>query len=156
VFHSTPAFASIPETPKSLYKPLESSEESDKETKPSVSSRAKLNEFLSSRDISPIRNQLKTAWNLTRGRTQRHYTRKARQVVHAVIEEIAPRDADNLWDALVTSRAVARQFPLNKEDHADSTLIDALTECYSNAGHWGTRRQIAQKSKNKKTNDLSP
>lgn len=141
--HSTPAHLFTPETPSSTYKPPESSDDSGDEATPSAStSRDKLNEFLSSRDISPIRSKLNTTWHFTKERTKRHYTRKARQAVHAVIEEIAPGETDSLWEALVSSRGIARQFPLDTEDHADTTLIEALAECYNNAGHWSTRRQI--------------
>ena len=65
-----------------------------------------------------------------------------RQAVHAIIEEIAPGDTDSLWEALVSSRGMVRRLPMEPELHADWTLIEALTECYNNAGHWRTRRQI--------------
>lgn len=84
-----------------------------------------------------------TPWQSIKGRTRRYYTRKAREAVQAVLEEIAPRDVESLWDALARSRDVAKQFPFNQEDAGvDYTLLDALTECYNNAKHWGTRRQI--------------
>ena len=140
--YSTPAHIFTPGTPCSSYQPLESSSDSDNETTPSRTSRDKLNEFLTSRDISPIRSKLNTAWHLTKERTRRHYTRKARQAVHAVIEEIAPEDVNSLWETLMSSRGIARQLPLDTKDHADTTLIEALTECYNNATHWSTRRQI--------------
>lgn len=127
--YSTPAHLFTLETPYSTYKPSESSDDSGDETTPSDTSRNKLNEFLSSRDISPIRCKLTTAWHATKEWTKRHYTRKARQAVHAVIEEIAPGDTDSLWEALVSSRGTARQFLLDPEDHTDTTLIEALTEC---------------------------
>ena len=138
--HSTPTHNLTAETPRSTYKPSESSEDSDNEAIPSSSSKDKLNEFLSSRDISPIRSKLKTAWQFTTERTKRHYVRKARQAVHAVIEEIAPEDTGSLWEALLSSKAC--KFPLDTKDHADVTLVEALTECYNNAGHWSTRRQV--------------
>ena len=128
------------DTPHSAYKPSDSSDDSDNRTIRSESSKDKLNEFLSSRDISPIRSKLKTTWQLTKERTKHHYFRKARQAVQAVIEEIAPEDTGSLWEALLSSKAC--EFPLDTKDHADVTLIEALTECYNNAGHWSTRRQI--------------
>ena len=138
--HSTPTHHFIAETPCGAYKPSESSDDSDNETIRSDSSKDKLNEFLSSRDISPIRSKLKTPWHLTKERTKLHYVRKARQAVQAVIEEIAPEDTESLWEALLSSKAC--EFPLDTKDHADVTLIEALTECYNNAGHWSTRQQI--------------
>ena len=141
---STPAHFFTPETPCSSYKPPESSEDSDSEATPlrTSSSRDKLNELLVSRDISPIRSKLSTTWHLTTERTKRHYIRKARQAVHAVIEEIVPEDINSLWEALMSSQETALQLPLDTKDHADTTLIEALTECYNNASHWSTRRQI--------------
>ena len=139
---STPVHCLVPETPCSTYKPLESSDDSDNEAEPLGTSTQKLNEFLLSRDISPIRSKLNTAWHLTKQRTKRHYVRKTRQAVQAVIEEIAPEDTESLWEALMTSRGMGRQFPENTKDQADTTLIEALTECYNNAEHWATRRQI--------------
>lgn len=127
--YSTPAHLFTLETPYSTYKPSESSDDSGDETTPSDTSRNKLNKFLSSRDIIPIRCKLTTAWHATKEWTKRHYTRKARQAVHAVIEEIAPGDTGSLWEALVSSRGTARQFLLDPEDHTDTTLIEALTEC---------------------------
>ena len=139
---STPVHCLVLETPCSTYKPLESSDDSDNEAEPLGTSTQKLNEFLSSRDISPIRSKLNTAWHLTKQRTKRHYVRKTRQAVQAVIEEIAPEDIESLREALMTSRGMGRQFPENTKDQADTTLIEALTECYNNAEHWATRRQI--------------
>ena len=140
---STPVHVFTPETPCSTYKPPESSDDSSDETIPGgTSSRDKLNEFLSSRDISPIRSKLNKRWHFTNERTKRHYTRKARQVVNAVIEEIAPGDADSLWEALVSSRGTVRQLPMDPELCTDSMLIEALTECYNSVDCWGTQRQI--------------
>jgi hypothetical protein len=130
----------IPETPRSLYQPSESSEESDDFPEETLS-REKLNTFLESRDISPIRYQLKTPWDSVLERTQRYHTRKAKQVVTAALEEIAPYDAENLWNSMATSMNTVQQFPQEK-DRLDITLIDALSECYKNANHWSTRRQI--------------
>ena len=96
---------------------------------PQIPAETNSTNFLSSRDISPIRCKLTTAWHANKEWTKRHYTRKARQAVHAVIEEIAPGDTDSLWEALVSSRGTARQFLLDPEDHTDTTLIEALTEC---------------------------
>ena len=138
------SFVLATETPGSLYQPSESSEDSDESHKPSSSSRQKLNAFLASRDVSPVRNQLKKPWNSAAERTQRYHTRKARQVVTAALEEIAPQDAENLWNSLVKSKTAMQQFSTEEEEKGslDVTLIDALAECYNNANHWSTRRQI--------------
>ena len=72
-----------------------------------------------------------------RRRTQRYHIRKARQVVIAALEEIAPGNAEILLSKLVISNVVALT-----EDEVDLTLVDALEECYKSASHRSTRRQI--------------
>ena len=63
----------------------------------------RLNNFLKSRDISPIRYSLKTPWNEASGRTKRQHERKARQAISAVLDEIAHNDADRLWKSILRS-----------------------------------------------------
>lgn len=98
------------------------------------SPREKLNDFLASRDISPIRHSLDKPWIEASERTKRHYTRKARQTVIACSNEIAPEDSEKLLSSLVKSKL--------EESTIDSSLMECLTECYNNATHWSTRRQI--------------
>ena len=66
----------------------------------------------------------KTQWR----RTQRYHIRKARQVVLAALEEIAPGNAEILLSKLVISNVVALT-----EDEVDLTLVDALA--YYNNDH---------------------
>ena len=126
-----PRLSFPPETPVSLYQPSPDSPDECEEP----SSREKLNSFLVSRDLSPIRNQLKTDWDIVADRTKRYYTKKARDVVSAALEEIAPNDAGKLWNS------IANATYLN-EENPDVMLLDALAECYNSASHWSTRRQI--------------
>ena len=83
------------ETPGSLYQPSESSSDSEETVRGTRSSRDKLNKFLASRDISPVRSQLKMPWDMASDRTQRFHIRKTKQVVDAALGEIAPQDAEN-------------------------------------------------------------
>ena len=124
------------DTPFTLYQPPETSEmpELQENSETETSSREKLNSFLATRDISPVRSSMKVAWNDASERTKRHYTRKARQVVFAALEEISPDSSDMLLDVL--------KSPWSANTNIDSTLMQALTECYNNASHWSTRRQI--------------
>ncbi|CAB4030369.1 Hypothetical predicted protein [Paramuricea clavata] len=50
----------------------------------------KLNEFLQSKDVSPIRYPVKVPWEEASERTRRCHIRKAKQTVQAVLEEVAP------------------------------------------------------------------
>lgn len=111
----------------SLYEPSFSEEKIE-------SPREKLNEFLASRDISPIRHSLGTPWGEASERTKRFYTRKARQAVNACLNEIAPDESEMLFTSLIKYKY--------EESDVDSSLMECLTECYNNADHWSTRRQI--------------
>jgi hypothetical protein len=83
-----------------------------------------LNSFLVARDISPIRHQLTAPWDEASERTKRRYSRKAKQVVFAALEEIAPESSDKLFSIL--------QLTDQEEDNVDKSLIEALVECYNN------------------------
>ena len=89
------------------------------------------NLFLSSRDISLICHVMVTPWEEAAERTKRFHRRKARQVVFAALEEIAPNSAEMLHDCL--------QSPYEDAGDIDSTLLGVLVECYQNAGHRSTR-----------------
>ena len=60
-------------------------------------------------------------------------------MVDAALGKIAPQDAEKLWISLVQSKVAAQQ---TNDKAIDFKLEDALAECYKNAGHWGSRRQI--------------
>ena len=94
----------------------------------SATPRKKLNEFLISRDISPIRHSLETPREEASERTKRLYTRKARQTVNACLDEIAPGEAEALLSSMVKSKL--------EENTIDSSLIECLAECYNNTDHW--------------------
>ena len=63
----------------------------------------KLNSFLVSRDMSPIRSTMVMPWDTAADRTKRHYVRKAKQVVFATLEEIAPSSPEMLFKAVKES-----------------------------------------------------
>ena len=122
------------EPPISVYQPSESFTTPSGDNFGTSASREKLNLFLAFRDISPIRHVMVTPREEAAERTKRFHRRKARQVVFAALEEIAPNSADMLLDCLKSSNKDA--------DDTDSTLLGVLVECYQNARHWSTRRQL--------------
>lgn len=73
-------------------------------------------------------------WDEASSRTKRSYGKKAKQVVSACLEEIAPNDAEMLFASVSKVSQTDSIF--------DSALMDALSECYNSASHWSTRRQI--------------
>lgn len=105
-----------------------------------------LNEYLRSRDFSPVRSTLHTPWESASERTKRYYIRKAEQGVTAVVQDIAPNDAAPLFQEICFSKAICHTLS-GEEDSADKTsfeetLMEALAECYSAADCWEPRRQI--------------
>ena len=109
--------------------------ESSSNTQEQFTSRDMLNTFLAARDVSPIRSSMKTSWDEAAGRTKRHYLRKARQVVFACLDEIAPTNSEMLFRS-------KKESQLNKDEGMDCILLEALAACYENASHWSSRRQI--------------
>lgn len=100
-----------------------------------------LNSFLRSRDVSPIRYTLKTPWNDASGRTRRLHERKAKQVVSAVLGEIAPNDPDLLWESMMSSKQ-NETGNHTCSSGLDKELMYTLANCYKNANDWDSRRQI--------------
>ena len=56
-------------------------------------------------------------------------------MIDATLEEIAPQDHDHLFRSFSQSYAISTM-------NLDSTLMEAIKECYANADHWSTRRQV--------------
>ncbi|CAH3158696.1 unnamed protein product [Pocillopora meandrina] len=103
-----------------------------------------LNEYLQSRDTSPVRSRLNTPWEIASERTKRYYIRKAGQGVTAIMEDIAPKSPAELFQAMCSSQAIQRTLSSDEETETtvDETLLGALADCYHAAGCWETRRQI--------------
>ena len=74
-------------------------------------------------------------------RTQRFYIGTAKQVVDTALGEIVPEDAEKFWVSLVQSQIVA---PQTNDEAVDFKLSSrcACRMCYTNAGHWRSRREI--------------
>ena len=132
-------FLNDPQTPAtSVYSPTDVDDPLTSEWKPLE----KLNSFLESMDISPLRHPMKTQWEEASERTKRHHTRKGKQAVDAVLDEVAPNQSGQLWQSLVTSESFGQHPFDDDEEHEDEVLMQALAECYRNTNNWQTRRQI--------------
>ena len=103
-----------------------------------------LNEYLQSRDTSPVRSRLNTPWEIASERTKRYYIRKAGQGVTAIMEDIAPKSPAELFQAVCSLQAIQRTLWSDEETETtvDETLLGALADCYHAAGCRETRRQI--------------
>ena len=93
-----------------------------------------MNSFLASRGVSPIRYTMVTPWEEAAEGTKRFHIRKVRKVVMVALGEIVPYSAEIFLDCLKTSK--------EDEEDINSTLTEVLVECYENAGHWSSRRQL--------------
>ena len=94
-----------------------------------------LNGLLSSRSLSPVRSVLRSPWNDISERTKRQHTRKAKQLISVMLEEIAPQEPERLWQTLTSARSM-------NDDNVDMSLMKALADCYNKSSKWDTRRQI--------------
>ena len=78
---------------------------------------------------------LRSPWNDISERTKRQHTRKAKQLISVMLEEIAPQEPERLWQTLTSARSM-------NDDNVDMSLMKALADCYNKASKWDTRRQI--------------
>ena len=77
---------------------------------------------------------MNTSWHAAADRTKRHYLRRAKQVIHATLEEIAPENSVELL-------RVVQERSMDGESNLDLTLMEVLVKCYDDANHWRSRRQ---------------
>ena len=74
-------------------------------------------------------------WDTAAERTKRRYVRKGKQVALAALEELAPQNSEILFSAIQSERQ-------KNADDMDSSLLEAMVECYENCNHWSSRRQM--------------
>jgi hypothetical protein len=74
-------------------------------------------------------------WDTAAERTKRRYVRKGKQVALAALEELAPQNSEILFSAIQAERQ-------KNADDMDSSLLEAMVECYENCSHWSSRRQM--------------
>ena len=104
--------------------------------------RAKMNEVLKSRCAGAI-GPCKKRWEESSIRTKNNHVSKAKDLVVAALNVIAPGDAGLLWEALKASNCVEKALNTSEEESsADRRYLEALAETYRNASSWETRRQI--------------
>ena len=105
-----------------------------------------LNDYLRTREISPIRSRLQRPWEEASERTRRYYVRKAGQGLPTLLQDIAPSDSGSLFKPVYSSGVIQRTLQCNGEEatssSVDKTMMSALAECYCAADSWEMRRQI--------------
>ncbi|XP_022810451.1 uncharacterized protein LOC111347474 [Stylophora pistillata] len=113
------------------------SEDSSTKNKP----RRKLNDFLVACKIEPLEKPWLN-WQVSSGATRQRYTKKATEIVTAVLKTISPDSAGDLWHSLISSSAVNKALGLDELPQSEKLYLEALAEAYSNAASWDTRRQV--------------
>ena len=131
---------------ESIFFPDQSSDSEEKsseleaeEPSEQYSRRKHLNRFLESCNIAKL-TQPRKRWEEAGARTRRNHVKKAKDVIVAALDVIAPGDAALLWDAVQLSMLVDKE--LGSEESVDRKYLNALAETYKHASSWDTRRQL--------------
>ena len=97
----------------------------------------KMNEFLQSRDTSPVRYLATVPWSEASARTRRRHLPKAHQALGAVLREVAPHQSAQLWKTLTTYHSLEHEDLSSSEEDAevdvDEVPMSALADCYNNS-----------------------
>jgi len=102
------------ETPGSIFLPpdLYNIDDTISSEKSSDTPLEHLNNFLTSRSISPIRTTLRTPWDEASERTKNRHMRKARQALSAVLDEVAPTITSGTTATAIAAASVATTLKL--------------------------------------------
>ena len=111
------------------------------ESAPVTEPRGKLNEFLISCKLEPLGKPW-VNWIEASEKTRLRQTKKASEVVSAVLKTVSPDSAGSLWQRLASSTAMNKALGVEELPHSDQVYLEALAEAYDNAASWDTRRQI--------------
>ena len=138
---------SLGETPETLgYQPF-ALHRDQPQCKEEDDSLKKLNDFLVSRDCSPVRYRVKGMLSEAAERTKREHLRKDRQGIVAVVETIAPGQEDETWAELTRSGILDAQFNAGKMGRSRMQIeadhsIHALAAAYRQSEARVTKLQI--------------
>ena len=75
-------------------------------------------------------------------RTRKGHIEKAKDLVAAGLEVIAPGEAGHLWEALRDLGAMEKEFRIAEESPEEQKYLNALAETNRHAACWETRRQV--------------
>ena len=132
-----------PETPG--YQPLFALHRDQAQCKEEDESLKKLNDFLVSRDCSPVRYRVRGMLSEAAERTKREHLRNVRQGIVSVVETIAPGQEDETWAELTRSGTLDAQFNARKigrmQIEADHSIY-ALAAAYCQSEARVTKLQI--------------
>lgn len=136
--------SSQPSSPES-YSPTSSStdlsDNTPSENDSKVHRRIKFNESLHCCN-TPTIGPSKKRWVETSVRTKKGHIGKAKNLVVARLEVIAPRGTGHLWEALRNSGTVEKEFGIGEESPEEQKYHNALAETYRHVSCWETGRQV--------------
>lgn len=106
-----------------------------------VVQKQKLNDYLVSCDIPPIKKQW-LSWQECSESTRRRYTKRCGDILGVVLKTVSPENAGKLWQFLASGSIVYEILEVEHLSLSDKQKLEAFAEAYSNANSWDTRRQI--------------
>ena len=117
----------------------EMSSGNDPPTSSLATKRLLLNDFLRLCDADTV-GPYKRGWEVASERSRTKHVSKAKSLVVAGLNVIAPGDAGYLWEALRKCGIVEKELGVGEQE--DRKYLEAMPESYRNASCWETRRQI--------------
>ena len=105
--------------------------------------KSKLNDFLSSCEVTPLGNRARQEWSSASESTKKRYLDHAADAVAALLKVLLNDDAAQLWKTLQASNLVNERLGrISSTLPSERPYLEALAEAYKIASSWDTRRQI--------------
>ena len=130
-------------TPKnqSLFVPGSSNGSSSDTSDDPITHLSVFNQFLAVLGVDFVKTS-KKKFSCLQPRSQNVHISKASESIAAVLEIIAPGDAEALWKATKKSKLIENKLEIEKMDESEKIYLQALSETYKHATGWDTRRQV--------------
>ena len=105
--------------------------------------KSKLNDFLSSCEVTPLGNRARQEWSSATGSTKKRYLDHAADAVAVLLKVLLNDDAAQLWKTVQASNLMNERLGrISSTLPSERPYLEALAEAYKIAGSWDTRRQI--------------
>lgn len=101
--------------------------------------REKLSEFLLACKLEPLRKPW-LSWSDLSEKTRQRQTRRAGEIVSAVLKTVSSENAGSLWQSLTSSSSVSEALAVEQLGHSGKLYLKALAETYLNATSYSTLR----------------
>lgn len=81
-------------------------------------------------------------WDEISDVTKQRYTKRSAEIIAAVLQTVSSDNAGHLWQALISSNMISLLLGTDELTKIDHRYLEALSEAYTNASSWATRRQV--------------